>query len=271
MPPFKKRKITASTNACVLGERPPARVKIDADGDLFLQVGKNQCLTESKDRSEEHEHKYAVIYVVDSKAVSRSSPVWRKMLNGPFAESKRPDPDSGEEWTVELPDDDPTAILTIMNIIHNHFSQVPRGEDAMPTESLYQLTVLTDKYDLTHLLYPWADNWTTPLEDRLSYAIKDEKSAQIFPTLEMFLWISWELGNVQLFSRVYTHFVLNTAIEGGQLVEKDSGIRLFSSGILEPSDVSGKNISVHARFIISNRIPTRLYHSKPTRSHLCDT
>lgn len=232
---------TSSTTTCAHQQKPPAKVRIDAHGDLHLQVGVTQCLPDSTEGGKGHGHKPAIVYLVDSRALSRSSSVWRAMLNGAFAESSRPDPTSNENWTVELPDDDPTPMLIILNIIHNRFDRVPRGADAMSVEAMYDLAVLTDKYDLTHLLLPWVEQWTAFLrESAESLVANHDEPTQLGSTLEKLLWIAWELGDADLFERVYIDLVLNTRIDGEHLVEVVSGYQLFSSGILEPTNVSGK-------------------------------
>lgn len=246
----------ASTITCVHQQKPPATVQIDVHGDLCLKVGVNQCLLDTEDEclletedeeGEGHDHKTAVVYVVDSRAVSRASSVWRAMLNGAFAESNRPAPDSNKKWTVELPDDDPEPMLIILNIIHNHFDKVPRGSE-MGIDPLYDLSVLTDKYDLTHLLHPWAEQWTAPVRDSL--AGRDIHRMQPRSLLERYLWVAWELGDLQLFNDVYISLVFNTRISGGHLMT-NLRTRLFSNGILEPPTVSGKCLHIYLRWVAS--------------------
>ena len=244
--PTGDEELQPSTTVCDLREKPATRVQIDADGDLCLKVGHNKCLTNPTENSEEHDHEYAVIYVVDSSTVSRSSPVWRKLLNGAFVESKRPDPDSGKEWMVELPDDDPKSMLIILNIIHGYFCEVPEGgRETMPLHDLYRLTVLTDKYDLTLLLSPWAKTWVMHVNKRLDTSTTED-SALAFCCLEKCLWVSWELGDEQMFRKAYIHLVLNTRMTAGHLVGRDPMSQLFSRSNLEPSNVSGKYEFIHA-------------------------
>lgn len=237
--PTGDEELPPSTTVCDLREKPATRVQIDADGDLCLKVGHNKCLTNPTENSEEHDHEYAVIYVVDSSTVSRSSPVWKKLLNGAFAESKRPNPDSGKEWMVELPDDNPKSMLIILNIIHSCFSKVPvGGKGAMTLRDMYRLTILTDKYDLTPLLVPWAKTWMVSIRDTANRV--SERNHPILCGFERCLWVSWELGDEQLFRKAYIHLVLNTSMKAGLLVDGQSNSQLFCSGILEPSNVSSK-------------------------------
>ncbi|RYP35798.1 hypothetical protein DL767_003653 [Monosporascus sp. MG133] len=237
--------------ACTLRDQPPARVEIDPDGDLCLKVGYNKCTFRRDPNGQTHDHEYAVIYVVDSKALSRSSPVWKAMLDEGFAESKRPEP--GQDWIVELREEDPEAMRTILNIIHHRYGDVPRGEKAMPIHSLYRLTVLTDKYGLTSLLQPWAQTWTKGLKDKLPRNTEAAagKSPLTLDSLELLLWIAWELGNEQLFRGVYGYLVLNTTVKEGHLIEKDSNAKLFSTGISKPPAVC-EHIKAERGRVISN-------------------
>ncbi|KPM45446.1 hypothetical protein AK830_g1108 [Neonectria ditissima] len=81
-------------------------LEVDPAGDLYLTVG--------NDAPQE--------MLVDSRALCRSSPVFRKMLSANFSEAK---PTHGT-WQVRLPADEPTAFALLMNIIHNAYRQVPR-------------------------------------------------------------------------------------------------------------------------------------------------
>ncbi|RYP43433.1 hypothetical protein DL768_009921 [Monosporascus sp. mg162] len=241
--PSTKRKRSSSDatsekeEACTLREQPPTIVEIDPDGDLCLKVGYNKCNFRRGPNGQTHDHEYAVIYVVDSKALSRSSPVWKAMLDEGFAEPNRPEP--GQDWIVELLEEDPEAMLIILNIIHNRYGDVPRGENAMPIHSLYRLTVLTDKYGLTSLLQPWAQTWTKGLKDKLpgNTKVAAGESSLTLNSLERLLWIAWELGYEQLFRGVYGYLVLNTIVEDGYLIEENFNTKLFSSGISKPPAV----------------------------------
>ncbi|RYP65388.1 hypothetical protein DL771_008333 [Monosporascus sp. 5C6A] len=255
--PSTKRKRSSSEamseeeEACALREQPPAVVEIDPDGDLCLEVGYDECNLRKSPKGQKHDHEHAVFYVVDSKVLSRSSPVWKEMLNERFGESRRPEPD--QDWIVELPEEDPKAMLIILNIIHNRYGDVPRGEKAMPIHCLYRLTVLTDKYGLTSLLEPWAQAWANGLEDQLpgNMGLTTEKSSLTLNSLEMLLWIAWELGSELLFRGVYGYLVLNATVDEGRLIEKNFKTRLFSTGISKPPAVC-EHIKAERGKVISN-------------------
>ena len=113
--------------------------RMDEDGDLLLRVGSAL--------GKEHEFK------VCSAALRRASPVWKAMLFSKFKEAK---PADGSEWIVELPEDDPSPLAIILQIIHGKFELVPTY---IPLAQLYGLLILTDKYQMTHVVKPWAHTW----------------------------------------------------------------------------------------------------------------
>ncbi|KAK1981485.1 hypothetical protein LZ30DRAFT_592637 [Colletotrichum cereale] len=143
---------------------PSELVVYDKDGDLIICVG-----PESRR------------YRIDSKTLSRSSPVFKKMLFGGFAESR---PSDGGDWTVDLPDDDSTSMDIMLNIVHGAFEFVP---EYLSLKHLYSLLALTEKYDATRLLRPWARAWIQ------NEAIKDQTGE---PEL---LSVAWEMGDSGLF------------------------------------------------------------------------
>ncbi|RYP66479.1 hypothetical protein DL769_006022 [Monosporascus sp. CRB-8-3] len=220
---------------CDLTARQPARVQIGDVGDLCLKVGSNRCTIDTTKDGPQHYHEYATIYVVNWKIFS-SSAIWEALLKEGFAESKQPELGSGQDWIAELPEDDPEAMLIILNIIHNRYGGVPKGERAISIHSLYRLTVLTDKYGLASLLQPWAQTWTKGLKDELpgNKKVTAAKPSLTLNCLERLLWIAWELGYEQLFKGVYGYLVPNTTVEEGHLIEKNFKTKLFSTGTLKP-------------------------------------
>ncbi|CAJ2504018.1 Uu.00g114120.m01.CDS01 [Anthostomella pinea] len=108
---------------------------IDFDGDLCLEVG---------------EGLEAVSFIACSKAMSRASPVFKAMLYGDFAESKKKAARAPEktEWVVRLPKDEPEAFKTLLNIIHGRVHEV-KLNDADENRQLGRL------YDITVLWISW--------------------------------------------------------------------------------------------------------------------
>ncbi|KAK1770178.1 hypothetical protein QBC33DRAFT_313487 [Phialemonium atrogriseum] len=160
----------------------------DPDGDLRLEVGPDKANC-----------------VVCSRTLSRASAVWKKMLNGPFLESR---PRDGE-WIVELPEDDYKALTLVLNILHFRFDRIP-DPTTLTVDELFNLTILTDKYDLAHLLRPWV----RPLSGSLLSQDHDLR----------LLWIAWELGHMRLF-RDIAERVLSSAFldQTGSLCYQTAG------------------------------------------------
>lgn len=151
----------------------------DDDGDLRLEVGKGQAKQ---------------TFVVCSRALARASKPFKTMLYGGFAESKhrKLDPD----WTITLPEDNPRALATLLNIHHGRFSKIPA---VVTRDELFQITILTDKYDMTEILQPWARAWIRPFTPK-DYPFSKQGD-------EVLLWIAWELGHSELFFRAQNHFL----------------------------------------------------------------
>ncbi|KAK0643934.1 hypothetical protein B0T16DRAFT_460026 [Cercophora newfieldiana] len=59
-------------------------------------------------------------FLVCSNTLRRSSKAWNAMLFGKFAEAR---PVQGE-WTVSLPEDNPAALLVVLDMIHGNHEQV---------------------------------------------------------------------------------------------------------------------------------------------------
>ncbi|KAI0483772.1 hypothetical protein F4859DRAFT_474091 [Xylaria cf. heliscus] len=216
---------------------------IDPDGDLSLKVGETKCIYMSRgaapsddDPNHEHEHEVPVIYVVCSRTLSRASPVWKKLLYGGFAESKPSCASSASDWVVELPDDNPKAMATILNIIHSRFTSIPRITDLINLEDFYQLTVLTDKYDLTAILRPWAPVWMRSAKEKHESWGRNN-TGPVTSDLERLLWIAWEMGDINLFKNVSRDLVLNCSVDANGDLQNNTGeevVPLFGS-TLEPS------------------------------------
>ncbi|KUJ18620.1 uncharacterized protein LY89DRAFT_732174 [Mollisia scopiformis] len=117
----------------------------DTAGDLTLVVG-----TELEGVEQQ-------TFLICSKDLSRSSPVFKVMLYGPFKEAQNST--SACPWTVGLPEDNPVAFKTFLHIMHSQFEEVP---DVLGLKDIRDLLELSNKYDMVHLLRPWAKTWFQP-------------------------------------------------------------------------------------------------------------
>ncbi|KAF9877847.1 hypothetical protein CkaCkLH20_04423 [Colletotrichum karsti] len=144
------------------------KILIDSLGDLTLCVGP-------------HLEQYQVC----SRTVARASPVFMRMFNGNFVESR---PSSGD-WVINLPDDAIKPMKLFLNITHGNFGSVPQ---TLSTRDLYNLIVLLDKYDALEVIRPWAGAWVEGISDDLEQ-----------PAL---LYIARELGDAQLLQEALKAF-----------------------------------------------------------------
>ena len=218
----KPQKLCVQAQA--MKDHGPKEIVVDANGDLRLLVGKFSCLPSTTPAN--HSHSEAAEFLVDSRALARSSPVFAKMLYGPFSESKKgqekakeksegdaagardraDDEDDGKgdgQWRVALPDDNLTAMNTLIHIMHCRFDKTPAIHNTIRLYELYQIAVLTDKYDCTALVRPWRRTWLTLAETE---ALKANTLG-----LERISWIAWEYGDATLFEKVAQKLVLNYA------------------------------------------------------------
>ncbi|KAK8223656.1 hypothetical protein HDK90DRAFT_470380 [Phyllosticta capitalensis] len=135
-------------------------------------------------------------FLVNSRALSLASDVWKAMFSGRFRESSR-----SRDEGIEFQDDNPEALATLLSIAHLRFHEVPQ-ESEIKFHQLVGITVLTDKYGATHLLRPWFKSW---LESARQYLHKTG--------YEEWLWIAWELGLVQTFENLSRHLVKSTRLD----------------------------------------------------------
>lgn len=184
----------------------------DPHGDLRLVVG--------HDKAES---------LVCSRSLARASPVFRNMLYGRFSEAM---PARGE-WRVELPEDDPNALCFLFNIIHGRFDRIANGIGAVYADrDIYEVAILTDKYDLTHMLRPWANSWLNDIANRHR---RDFTSR---------IWIAWEMGDYKLFAAECENLYLNAAIDSDGNLLDASGTRLDTCPMLENLDILGEYLLI---------------------------
>jgi hypothetical protein len=160
-------------------------IVFDKRGDLVLEIGeeKTQCL-------------------VCSRSVARASPVFDTMLFGGFSESK---PASGQ-WLVRLPDDGIGSFEVFLNIIHGYLDKVPdKFQRYVELVELYHIVRTADKYDLTHLLRPWAQPWLRFLRRRWGSGMSFSHEV---------MWVAWVLGDERLLVSQLDVAVLRMTSEG---------------------------------------------------------
>ena len=184
-------------------------VIVDHRGDLTLRVGAS--------------HGDETTFKICSRAMSRASPVFDRMLYSNFAESKANSTTGDGIWSVDLPSDKPAAMQIFLNICHAAFGRVPK---VLSVDDLYDLTVLTHYWDATLMLRPWIAGWMAAVEEIVS----DANTIQ--PKM---LWISWELGRKETFEVTADRMLMET--EGPW-----SEISCQMLDVQTPPDIIGKPI-----------------------------
>ncbi|KAI1119078.1 hypothetical protein F5Y14DRAFT_438159 [Nemania sp. NC0429] len=194
------RRCSSQSSGCSHLRVPPTMVTLDAHGDMMLLVGKQKCIHESCNDERQNRQPNAICFRLNSAIIAGASPAFGLALYSPSAETTRHD---GVKWTVNLPDDDPQAMQTIITILYGHYP-VSSFDKHMEIEQLLQLTVVADKYDLVHLFPKWSAQW---LRDMERYWVDRTFVRQSTEDLESLLWIFWVLGHEPL----YTYMVLQIA------------------------------------------------------------
>ncbi|KAL0929565.1 nuclear pore protein [Colletotrichum truncatum] len=122
--------------------------------------------------------------LVSSDAMARASQVWRRMFEGEWVEACK-----DERPVLDYREDSHTAVMTLMNIIHIQFGQVP---STLTLSELRKIAIFSDKWFLTAVLEPWVQRWV----EQLSILIDAEGHEPDW------LWIAWEFGITAVFNRV---------------------------------------------------------------------
>ncbi|CAI0645541.1 unnamed protein product [Colletotrichum noveboracense] len=124
-----------------------------------------------------------------------------------------------------MPEDSISPVFLLLSIVHGHFQHIPKS---LPQDHLYQLLVVTEKYDMTQTLSPWASTWFQP------YAATNTSSAD---GEEIVMWISWELGHEGTFCNWAKNLLLKSKInDEGDLLDSNS-IALNTYTFLEPPGI----------------------------------
>ncbi|KAJ8119746.1 hypothetical protein O1611_g10541 [Lasiodiplodia mahajangana] len=134
---------------------PPTVVTLDPYGDMMLVVGRQKCTDKLCNVQRRPGQPDPICFHVNSAVVAGASPSFGLALYSPSAEAPRAD---GVRWTVKLPDDDPRAMQTIVNILYGQYP-TSTTDAHMNLQQLLNLTVLADKYDLVHLFPRWVAQW----------------------------------------------------------------------------------------------------------------
>ncbi|KAI3322884.1 hypothetical protein HD806DRAFT_499613 [Xylariaceae sp. AK1471] len=206
----------------------PLVEKIDPTGDLCLKVRMLKPINSKEGvyaraasggiYKVEEDNAY---FLVHSCTLKRAWPQWKELLPTGLTGCGPPH----ITYIVELPVGSSfRAMATLLHIIHLQLDQVLGNGNPLDREILYEITVLTDAFNLTHILRPRARNW-------LNQSVIGTGPGQDMLVLERTLWIAWELGDLASFEATARNLALNFAPRASN--GSTDPIRLFSS-IREP-------------------------------------
>lgn len=155
------------------------------------------------------------------------------------------------EWVIDLPGDNPEALGVILQIVHYKFGDVP----VTPTvDEMFEICRLISKYDCTHLIQPWAENWSNLLKGVTNQEYTPIKNYKV-------LWVAWVLGASKPFhDMVDSIIVTSTADENGTLVHA-TGSKL--EDLVLPEGLLGKlNLRIAVSTTLIN-LRDRRHHPGP--------
>ncbi|KIW03324.1 uncharacterized protein PV09_05535 [Verruconis gallopava] len=197
----RKRPTPSATDASKKQKMPDdarqGRIVFDRDGDVLLAVQPFQRNGSSLAQ-----------FQVSSKALSLGSPVFKAMFSGKFMENAN---SAAGLRAASLQDDDPEALMLLCNIAHLRFNMVPKK---LSLDALFNLAVISDKYDTVGMVKPFITQHCDFYRNIMTEAGN-----------EVYFYITWALGLVDDFKRMFMHLVFEIRIPS--LI---SGISTTSSG-----------------------------------------
>jgi hypothetical protein len=110
--------------------------------------------------------------------------------------------ENGDSDVIELLDDT-NAFALIMNIVHYRFLLVKKEPSI---DELFQICILVDKYDCTHLVQPWAANWAAVLS---TFTEGENAAAANYKAL----WVAWVLGCVGPFRQMADSLIVTSKVD----------------------------------------------------------
>ncbi|MCJ1383322.1 hypothetical protein MMC17_006435 [Xylographa soralifera] len=126
---------------------------------------------------------------VSSKHLTLASRVFDSMLKPGFSEGDKLR--SQGHAALRLPEDNPAALLILLNLMHGRFKAVPRKVDL---SMLTELATLVDKYELLEITEMFQGSWMEVLEKSITEEFNDD--------LLPWICISYVFKKAEIFQRV---------------------------------------------------------------------
>ncbi|KAI1845504.1 hypothetical protein JX266_008362 [Neoarthrinium moseri] len=131
----------------------PEQTVLDVDGDLIIIVGTIAC--QRLDNAAYHHSLSAAAFRVRSSTVTGNSAVLKDIIHQNMKRLNT----TGAEWIAQFPEDKVDPWSAALHIMHGQFDKAPELKCHLLV-GVFHLTALCRKYDLLHLLRPWATQFT---------------------------------------------------------------------------------------------------------------
>ncbi|CZR64670.1 uncharacterized protein PAC_14568 [Phialocephala subalpina] len=135
---------------------------------------------------------------VASEALCLASPVWKKFLFPPW---KAEEELRHSVKQIDCTEDDSTALLILLNIVHSRFEKVP---EHVQYRTLLSIATLCDQYDCVKLVRPW-------LVDNLW--LRGEKHESVKIGQHKWLFIAWVFGRTATFQKLAMDLVKDIRVD----------------------------------------------------------
>ncbi|KAI0503133.1 hypothetical protein F5B22DRAFT_640387 [Xylaria bambusicola] len=210
---------TSQTIPRTLATISETRDEAEATGTKFHQNADLQVIIKTTDIN-------PIIYLACASALACASVVWRTMVyhDDTYVDDAYRDSKKGQVQTIRL-DGDPEAIGLLFHIIHYEFNHVPEN----PTlDQLFELGKSACQFRCTHILYPWAAQWTTKLSE---FAFDDN----CYSKCHKALYVAWTFGDLKLYRDMVDALIVSTEINTDGKIVNISGMPL--EDMLIPCDL----------------------------------
>lgn len=196
--------------------------------------------------------KEPVIGSVSSDAMVLASHVWKKFLFPPWEEGGGTA--SIAEKEIDCTEDDPIALLILLNIAHLQFRSIPA---TLSYVDLYNVAILCDQYDCVQLVQPWLEKW-----------LQDERVRSLTEGIGWLL-IAWVFGRDAVFETLAAQMAKEVQTnEEGQCLDKfgrSIPLKYIPPGIIGKSTscpLSNLTLRSYIESILEIRLATirKLFH-----------
>lgn len=140
--------------------------------------------------------------LVSSTHLIHASPYYRALLTGPFREAH--DLHTNGSVKITLSEDNPDAMLAIMNAVHGRFFAVPGRR--INLELLKDIAVLVDRYELFESVSTLLNTWVTTVR------VGDPR-ASLRDVAKWFLCVTWAFNMSDGFRFATKELILDTGVD----------------------------------------------------------